>query len=614
VLKQIKKPGLIIIQVLAFCFLLSAPVEAAVEGFIAKDDQGNLFQYSYEELLDSYALKVLGQSNGLYENYAEKEVYALVNSNNQYIDYKDVLDYYAAAIASGERFNLEEYLTGGKAKKAKISGDIKTVALSDEKIVTSGSGATTISNPGFDLDDLLKGFKPPASQSPIVGPAGALKEQAQEWAEDNDAAEELIEIIPIYWEYAEKTGMRPEILFAQAAVETNLGHYSDDVPGDRHNYAGILKGDAEDDDPENHESFADPEEGVRAHYNHMAAYTGLSPIGETHDRYNVAATQSWSGSVIYVEDLSGRWSPSEDYHLYILAVADNIIQTEVEILEEEIPDDPEEPDEDTRKKVEDLSDQEHVAVDVADITVLNLRSGPGTDHDILDRLVRGTVLKVTGHDGEWLEVITPDDKEGWVHGDYVRAVDLTDNPFKGNLVVLDPGHGGIDSGAIGITGLMEKEVNLAVAEYLKDMLDDAGARVEMTRSGDHSVSSSNRVYKANDKKADVFVSIHANSFSNPESNGIETYYCSNSDDSEASKFLAQQLQRELISALELRDRGVKANSFTVLRDTEMPSALVEIGFLSNREEEELLRKEETREKAAEALFKGLEAYLRNYRQ
>ncbi|GEM_PF-498538 len=617
-LDYLKKTSLIVTAVLALLFWVASPVEAAVKAFVVTNDQGSYYEYNYEDLLDAYALKLVGDSNGFYEDYAEKELYALVNHDGEHIDYKDVLDRYAEAIALGERFDLEEYITGDQAKKLEISKEINSITPDSDKVATSG-GASTISNPGMDLGDLLAEFDPPGSRSPIVGAAGVMEEQAMKWAEENNAAEELLELVPLYWEYSEKTGMRPEVLFAQAALETNLGHYSDEVPSDRHNYAGILKGDAKEDDPENYEKFEDPEEGVRAHYNHMAAYTGLSPIGDTHDRYNVAAAQSWSGSVIYVEDLSERWSPSEDYHLYILAVMEQIANTEVESLKEEEPEDPEDPEreipeKDREEKIEDLEDREHVAVDVADITVLNLRSGPSTDYEVLDRLVRGTVLEVTANEGIWLEVITPDDKEGWVHGDYVRPVDLSENPFEGNYIILDPGHGGADPGAVGESGLMEKEVTLAVATYLEEMLIEAGARVKMTRSGDQTVSNSKRVELANEENADVFVSIHANAYSDPESNGIETYYCSNSDEGDAGKFLAQQLQREMISALGLRDRGVKTRSFMVLKETKMPSALVEIGFVSNPDEEAMLEKEETREKAAESLFYGLETYLRKFRE
>ena len=256
-------------------------------------------------------------------------------------------------------------------------------------------------------------------------------------------------------------------------------------------------------------------------------------------------------------------------------------------------------------------DKKYVMVDVS---VLNLRSGPGTTHDIIDRLLLGTILEVAGEEKDWLKVITPGGKSGWVHGDFVKKTELkSGDVLKGKVIVIDPGHGGADPGAIGYSGLQEKVVNLAVGKNLEALLTEAGAKVIMTRTGDQSVSNTKRIEMANKAEVDVFISIHANAFTNPDSNGTETHYCEKNESSEASKFLAHQLQRELVSALGLRDRGVKKNSFFVLTNTEMPAALVELAFLTNPEEEELLRDAKTHKKSADGLFRGLEAYFMFYR-
>ena len=595
------KVTVILIAVTAVMLLMAAsPVLAAVNGFVAVDNDGVYYKYSYDELLDSYALQMLGESSGLYEDYAKNEVYALKDDKNGYICYQDVLDRFAEAVALGDKFDLNSYTESAEAKKAEMPPEIKLVRLNDGGLVYS-SIRTISNNPPPDFD-------PPRTQTPIVGAAGATAEQAQKWAEENDAHDRLINIAPEYWAFGEKTGIRPEVLFAQAAYETDFGHYSNGISPEYNNWAGILKKDAEDDEKIGHEQFDTPEEGVRAHFNHMAAYVGLKPIGEPHGRYEVVKDQSWAGAVINVDELGGRWVPDENYHLHILYLLHQIKDIEIEEKEEKEPEDKED-----REPDRELTEAEHVAVDVSEVTVLHLRSGPSTDHDILDRLVRGTVLEVVGSEGKWLEVIAPGDKEGWVHGDYVRYVDLTKNPFEGKKIVVDPGHGGIDTGAIGITGLLEKEVTLDVAEELQVMLEDAGAVVVMTREGDRSASNKTRVEVANESGADVFVSIHANSYSDSDSNGTETFYCSQNSNSDASRYLAQQLQRELIAELELRDRGVKTRSFYVLKETEMPSALVELAFLSNEEEEELLKKPKVRAGSAEALFRGLEAYLRKHR-
>ena len=583
---------------------LSTTANAAIAGFVTRDEEGTYYQYCYEKLLDSYALKILDQPNGFYENYAKYEVFALVDCRGKYIDYEEILDLYAEAVIHGKNFDLAGYMQDKQVKRARMPDTVQVVELIEGNLVYNFK--TISSNklePGPD-------FKPPKIETPLIGAAGVSLKQAQKWAEERDAHQRLIDIAPLYWSYSLKTGIRPEVLFAQAAVETDFGHYSGQLSSDYHNWAGILRADAGEAGPEDYEKFASPEEGIRGHFNHIAAYLGLKPLGEPHDRYEIVLKQPWAGSVLNVDQLSGKWAPADDYHILILFLLDQIKNTKLsgDTTGDNSDDATANPDHDS-----DSNNFKHVVVDVADITVLHLRSGPSTDHDIIDRLIRGTILEVNDKQGKWLGVITPGDKNGWVHGDYVRAVDLSKNPFKDRVIVIDPGHGGSDPGATGVTGLKEKLVNLAVAEILEDLLKEAGARVIMTRSGDYYVSNRKRVELANVENADAFVSIHANAYSNHNSNGTETYFCSVKNNSDAGRYLAQQLQRELVSELGLRDRGVKTNSFYVLNKTEMPSALVELGFLSNPEEEELLRNRNTHVGAANALFKGLEAYFRKYR-
>ena len=110
------------------------------------------------------------------------------------------------------------------------------------------------------------------------------------------------------------------MLYAQAAHETNFGHYTGQVPPAYNNWAGIKTANAAGDKPEDHEQFATPEDGVRAHFNHMAAYVGLKPIGEPHGRYFVVTRLSWAGSVKTVVELSGKWAPSATYHQRIVSM------------------------------------------------------------------------------------------------------------------------------------------------------------------------------------------------------------------------------------------------------------------------------------------------------
>ncbi|MCD8391403.1 MAG: S-layer homology domain-containing protein [Firmicutes bacterium] len=157
-----------------------------------------------------------------------------------------------------------------------------------------------------------------SSYTELIGEAQITVEQAQAWAEDKGAAQIFIDIAPTYWYYGELFGLRPEILYAQAAKETAYGNYGGAVLPEMNNWAGIKIKSPIGDRTEDHESFDTPEDGVRAHFNHMCAYVGLEPIGEVHDRYYVVASLSWAGTVKNLEALGGRWCPDLYYGYSIL--------------------------------------------------------------------------------------------------------------------------------------------------------------------------------------------------------------------------------------------------------------------------------------------------------
>lgn len=157
-----------------------------------------------------------------------------------------------------------------------------------------------------------------SSYTSIIGEARISFETAQKWAEDRGAAQIFIDIAPVYWKYGEISGLRPEILYAQAAKETGFGKYTGAVKPEMNNWAGIKIKSPSGDRTEDHESFATPDDGVRAHFNHMGAYVGLKPIGEAHDRYYVVNSISWAGSVKNLEALGGRWCPDLYYGYSIL--------------------------------------------------------------------------------------------------------------------------------------------------------------------------------------------------------------------------------------------------------------------------------------------------------
>ena len=192
----------------------------------------------------------------------------------------------------------------------------------------------------------------------------------------------------------------------------------------------------------------------------------------------------------------------------------------------------------------------------------------------------------------------------------------TTGGINGKIIVLDPGHGGSDPGAIGPTGLQEKQVTLPIAEYLKSILEAKGAKVILTRTTDVDVYGPHasgvdelqaRVNVANGNQADAFISIHINSFSNPNVGGIATYYF---DGSDQSKKLASSVQEQIAEHSGFNgDRGIQPGNLYVLRHSLMPYILVELGFISNPKEEGHLKESETQKDFANELAKGLELYF-----
>lgn len=244
----------------------------------------------------------------------------------------------------------------------------------------------------------------------------------------------------------------------------------------------------------------------------------------------------------------------------------------------------------------------------------------------LDRAVPGLAAKLS-NDGS---------------GSLTRALGL-----KIRRVVLDPGHGGQDYGTTGPNGLMEKDLVLDVALRLGKLIESRmGSEVVFTRSDDTFIPLERRTAIANEKKADLFLSIHANSSPYPRIGGVESYYLNFTnakdalavasrenassdksvfelrdliqkitlqDKAEESKEFAANIQAAMFAFVArynpgLKNRGVKKAPFVVLIGASMPSVLAEIGFLSNTHEEALLKKPEHRQKLAEALFRGVFRY------
>lgn len=194
-------------------------------------------------------------------------------------------------------------------------------------------------------------------------------------------------------------------------------------------------------------------------------------------------------------------------------------------------------------------------------------------------------------------------------------------PLAGQIIVIDPGHGGPDGGASSKEGLVEKDVSLAIAIYLRDFLEQGGAMVKMTRETDIELSTpeakrqgrrkredlKNRVHFINEAEADMFISIHLNAIDSPRWRGAQTFYHPQDTSSEQ---LAKAIQAELIRNLENTDRQAKkSQDIFMLRNAKIPGALVEVGFLSNPDEAALLSTAEYQKSVAASIYTGILLYI-----
>ncbi|MEL6459792.1 MAG: N-acetylmuramoyl-L-alanine amidase [Cyanobacteria bacterium J06621_15] len=174
------------------------------------------------------------------------------------------------------------------------------------------------------------------------------------------------------------------------------------------------------------------------------------------------------------------------------------------------------------------------------------------------------------------------------------------------VVMIDPGHGGKDPGAIGIGGLREKDVILPISKKVAEILRKNGVNAVLTRNSDFFVSLKGRVNMAERRDADLFVSIHANSMglSRPDINGLEVYYYN------SGKRLADVVRKGITRKVKIRDRGIRRARFYVLRKTSMPAILVETGYVTGREDAVKLKQGWFRNQMAEGIADGILKYLK----
>jgi N-acetylmuramoyl-L-alanine amidase len=193
-------------------------------------------------------------------------------------------------------------------------------------------------------------------------------------------------------------------------------------------------------------------------------------------------------------------------------------------------------------------------------------------------------------------------------------------PLSGRIIILDPGHGGVDGGAIGGKTL-EKDITLTITLLLRDYLQEQGALVLLTREGDYDLAEEEtkgysrrkvedlkkRLQMINESDADLYLSLHLNAIPSPNWRGAQTFYHGSFEENKrVSKFIQDELRKNLSNT----SREAKAvQSLYLLKNAKVPGALVEVGFLSNPSERELLEKKKYQRQIAESIYKGVNRYF-----
>lgn len=205
---------------------------------------------------------------------------------------------------------------------------------------------------------------------------------------------------------------------------------------------------------------------------------------------------------------------------------------------------------------------------------------------------------------------------------YTDAMNAYRLPMKNKVIMIDPGHGGIDPGAVGITGAVEDDINLQIALKLRKLIEQSGGVGLMIREDDSGLYGDGKT-RIRDKKnddlrerhkminesgADIFISIHLNSFPQSQYYGAQCFYMAGNEE---DKKLAELIQGEMIDVIQngntRQAKGI--NTLYILKNNKMPGVLVECGFLSNHQEEKLLQEDKFQEKIAWGIFMGIMKYL-----
>lgn len=283
------------------------------------------------------------------------------------------------------------------------------------------------------------------------------------------------------------------------------------------------------------------------------------------------------------------------------------------------------------KDIEQMSENQSVTVTA---TGVHIRSGPGTNHSIIGYTTTGDTYSLMESAGDWHKVKLGDGLSGWIAGwltdsetesettvseepannsdngtntetpeSEKAGVSTSNQPLTGYNIVIDPGHGGKDPGAVA-GDIYEKDLASQTADNVAQTLRDKGATVISTRTGDYYVSLDDRVRISQEYNTHAFVSLHYDAFPVNFIHGVSTYFHSTAD-----RALADAMQPALSSGLQLHNRGVMQGNYRVLRNNPAPSVILELGFMSNPNDLAIIQTEDYHNSVADAVADGLKNYF-----
>ncbi|WP_375089675.1 SH3 domain-containing protein [Peribacillus sp. RS7] len=270
-----------------------------------------------------------------------------------------------------------------------------------------------------------------------------------------------------------------------------------------------------------------------------------------------------------------------------------------------------------KENVEQTTKEKKIDVKGNKITIIHdgtiLRSEPDGDSEIVEQVNEGETFSASGKEGDWYSIKLKSGKTAYVAGWIVTIEGNSEQIqrpgvekyLKDKTIVIDPGHGGRDSGTVGVGGTLEKNLTIRTAELLRDKLQAAGAKVILTRSGNTYVPLPSRVGTSHIHNADAFISLHYDSTKDQITSGITTYYYH-----DYQRSLATTLANSLGSTMQVPNRGSRYGNFHVTRENKRVATLIELGYLSNPVEELTLTSNEYQEKITSAIYNGLARYFK----